>query len=305
MNQFETNKIFPVVCFGEILWDLLPGCAVPGGAPMNVAYHLKKLNVDPALITKVGMDEWGENLLNLMKVNHIHTDFFQMDGFLETGKVNAHICANNEMSYDILQPVAWDQIEWNKEIENLVSNSEFFVYGSLAARTMESRITLYQLIESANKKVVDVNLRPPHYSRDIIEKLLLDAYLLKLNLSELELIAGWISEYSSQKEKIQLLQDSFRIENIVVTKGGDGAILNVGGTFYEHPGYHVIVKDTVGSGDAFLAALLSQFLSKKNPSEALEFACGLGALIATYTGACPEYQTEEIRKIIIENSIIF
>jgi fructokinase len=305
MDQLEKYNHYPVVCFGEILWDVLPDCAVPGGAPMNVAYHLKKLGINPALITRVGLDDWGKNLMGLMERNNLVTDFFQLDGNLETGKVNASICANNEMSYDILMPVAWDNIQMDKEFETLVSNSQYFVFGSLVTRCEVSRNTLYQLIEMAKYKVIDINLRYPHYNRAIVEKLLSEADLLKLNIAELELITGWFSALSSEHDRIKVLQDIYHIENIVVTKGGEGALLNVGGIVYEHRGFPVEVKDTVGSGDAFLAGLLYQFLQGGKPEEALEFASGLGALIASYTGACPDYKTEEINHLIFRNLTIF
>jgi fructokinase len=298
MNQVNNYSQYPVVCFGEILWDVLPNCAVPGGAPMNVAYHLKKLGVNPALITRVGTDDWGKNLIHLMEKNQIDTNFFQVDFELPTGKVNATICENNEMSYEILMPVAWDNIQWDKDFEALLADSGFLVFGSLATRLETTRNTLYQLLEIANYKVVDINLRPPHYNKEVIKDLLSNANLLKLNLAELELITGWISDYKSEEERVKMLQDVFHIENIVVTKGGDGALLNVGGVFYGHPGFPIEVKDTVGSGDAFLAALLSKLLAKSSPEEALAFASGLGALIATYTGACPDYKTEEISAIM-------
>ena len=124
-----------VVCFGEILWDVLPTGTVPGGAPMNVAYHLKKLGNEPALITRIGNDDWGKNLLAVINEHNISNDFFQLDNLLETGKVHAAIGANNEVVYDIVKPVAWDNIQWDKNFETLLANAAYFVFGSLAARS--------------------------------------------------------------------------------------------------------------------------------------------------------------------------
>ena len=206
MDQFNKHSQYPVVCFGEILWDVLPKCAVPGGAPMNVAYHLKKLGINPALITRVGTDDWGKNLIDLMSKNQIDTSYIQFDSEFETGKVNATICPNNEMSYDILKPVAWDNIQWDNDFENLMSDSDFLVFGSLITRSEVSRNTLYQLIELAKYKIVDINLRPPHYNKEVVEKLLKEATLLKLNIAELELITGW-TNYKTDIERIEIIQD--------------------------------------------------------------------------------------------------
>lgn len=299
MHLPENN--YPVVCFGEILWDILPSGNAPGGAPMNVAYHLKKLGVNPAVISRVGLDDWGKHLIGFMEAHHMETGFFQLDYVLETGKVNASVQGNNEMSYDILKPVAWDNITESPDFEALVANSEFFVFGSLAARSEISRRTLFQLLETARCKVLDINLRAPHYNREIVERLLLNTDLLKLNHAELELVTGWFSRFKSDLDRIRILQDVFCIENIVVTKGSDGALLNIGGgVVYEYPGYPVTVADTVGSGDAFLAGMLAKLLEGADSAEALEFGNALGAFVASCHGACPDYDIIMIDNLIKE-----
>lgn len=295
---------YKVVCFGEILWDVLPNEALPGGAPMNVAYHLKKLGIEPALITRVGTDDWGEKLVSLMEQNNISADFFQWDDTLETGKVTATINQHKEVTYEIIKPVAWDNIEWEEEWETLVSSAEYFVFGSLATRSEISRDTLFRLLEIAQFKVLDINLRPPHYNRAIIEQLLGTINLLKLNQAELELITGWFTKYQSDTDRIKVLQDKFHIPNIVVTKGEHGSLFNCNGIIYSHPGYRVVVADTIGSGDSFLAALLAKLSAGYSPDEALSFAGALGALIAGYNGACPGYNVEEINDLIKNNEAV-
>jgi fructokinase len=289
---------YPVVCYGEILWDVLLSGAVPGGAPMNVAYHLKKLGINPALITRVGHDNDGKKLIQLMEQNDISTEFFQIDFELNTGRVNATAGGNNEVIYDIKKPVAWDNIQWDVHLASLLSDSLYFVFGSLITRTEESRDILFRLLEMARYKVLDINLRSPHYTRKIIEKLLNDISLLKLNLAELELITGWFSSYKNEADRIKILQDKFKIPNIVVTRGSNGAVFCTNGNFYEHPGFTVNVADTVGSGDAFLAGLISKLSQGGSPAEALEFSSALGALIASYTGPCPMYDVKEIQNLI-------
>jgi fructokinase len=289
-----------VVCFGEILWDVLPNGAKPGGAPMNVAYHLRKLGINPALITRIGNDQWGRDLLSLMNEQKISTDFFQTDESLATGVVNATINANNEVTYDIVKPVAWDNIMWQNGMGTLISEADYFVFGSLSSRSEVSRNTLFQLIEKAKYRVLDINLRAPHYSKESIEQLLTKANLLKLNHEELKLIGGWYTTNSSDNELIKAILDKYSLDKVVVTKGADGAILFCDGVFYSYPGIKITVADTVGSGDSFLAALLHGFINNNKPEQVLQFACAVGALVATYTGACPDYDPEEINQLQFE-----
>lgn len=290
----KNKSIHRVVCFGEVLWDILPGGAVPGGAPMNVAYHLHKLKKNPALITSIGVDEKGKELIKIFTDYGMCIDFFQTNKNYETGKVFAQPNEHNEMVYDIVKPSAWDFIEWKNEMEALVADATFFVFGSLAARNDVSKKTLMKLLESAKTKVVDINLRAPHFTKKIVEELLTKADLLKLNLAELELISDWFSKYKNIDDRVHSISDKFKIENMVVTLGGDGAKLYYNGNAYTQNGFKVTVADTVGSGDAFLAGLLAKLLDNASPADALEFASRMGAFVATQKGGCPSYDMKQV-----------
>jgi fructokinase len=293
----------PVVCFGEVLWDILPSGATPGGAPMNVAYHLYKLNKNPALLTRIGIDDRGQELMNIFSGKGVCTDFFQVDDAYETGKVYAKTNAQNEVTYDIVMPVAWDFIKWDDDFTDLLANAGFFVFGSLAARNKASKDTLFRLLEIAKNKILDINLRTPHFNRHIVEQLLQKTDFLKMNLDELELITGWFSNHTSIEDRLKSIRDKFSIASIVVTMGSSGAMLYMNENIIRHNGFSVDVSDTIGSGDAFLAGLLSQLLNNADGESALEFACGLGAFIATKRGACPEYDFEEINSLIRNDNL--
>jgi len=296
----EDVKNHKVVCFGEVLWDILPSGPVPGGAPMNVTYHLHKQQKNPALITRIGLDDKGKELLNIFSNYGVCTDYFQVDYDHETGKVFAEPNEHNEVVYDIVMPVAWDFIQWEDSFENLIADAEFFVFGSLSARNQVSKNTLLKALEIAKNKVLDINLRAPHFNRRIVEELLSKADFLKINLAELELITGWFSKYKSIDDRVKSINDKFNNSNVVVTLGGDGAMLFLNEKVYKHSGYKVEVADTVGAGDAFLAGLLTKLLDKASPENALAFASGLGAFIATQTGACPQYSNADIENLMIQ-----
>lgn len=291
-----------VICYGEVLWDILPSGALPGGAPMNVAYHLKKLGTEPALITKIGTDDYGEKLVNILSKDGVTTEYFQVDYHHATGLVYANVNNHQEVVYDIVYPSAWDFIEWKDEFTPLLKQADFFVYGSLTSRNKESRDTLYQLLDIAQKKVLDINLRPPHFNRSHTKYLLQKADILKMNEAELELITGWFSHYQSIEDRIKLTQERFDIETLIVTLGGDGAMVNDKGTFHRHPGFKVSVADTIGSGDSFLAGFINQLLNGSSVENALAFASGIGAFIATQPGACPQYEISQITALINSNS---
>jgi fructokinase len=294
-----------IVCFGEILWDILPSGAVPGGAPMNVAYHLHKLGLSPDIVTRVGIDERGKQLIDLLKNNGVDTNHIQLDYDIPTGIVNASSTGHGEMHYDIVSPSAWDFIALDDATVSLVKDASHFIFGSLINRSKISRDTLFELLEIANKKVLDINLRPPHFNRSLVEDLLRRADMVKMNIAELELITGWFASYKSINERISVIQTKFNIPGLIVTMGADGAMINIDGHRYRHPGYVVQVADTIGSGDSFLAAFLFKQLNNSRPEEALTFASALGALVASKTGGWPAYDINEIQKLADTQSAAF
>jgi fructokinase len=244
------------------------------------------------------VDEEGKKLLKIFNDFGVNTDYFQLDYDQPTGKVFAHPNEHNEVVYDIVKPVAWDFINYTEELSALTKDATYFIFGSLAARSNVSRETLFSLLEVANTKVLDINLRAPHYDKEIVRSLLIKADFVKMNLAELELITGWFSKYSSLEDRMKNIMDQFKINNLVVTMGGDGAVICMEGKIHRHNGFKVDVVDTVGSGDAFLAGLLAKLLDHSTAEEALDFASRLGAFIATQRGACPPYQVENVNSFI-------
>lgn len=292
-----------VICYGEILWDILPGGEVPGGAPMNVAYHLNKLGHPPIVITRIGNDERGNKLLALLEGKDIPTDHVQVDRLLPTGIVYAKPDEHNEMKYDIVAPVAWDVIEWNEAFVNQFKDDTYFVFGSLIARNATSKDTLFRLLDVAKNKVLDINLRPPHYTKSLLTDLLHKANIVKMNLDELNFISSWFDETENVEKKINLVRDKFHIDTLIVTKGGDGAMMNINGRNYSYPGFRVTVQDTVGSGDSFLAAIISGFIEKRAPEDILKYGCAVGALVTSRKGGWPDYELVDVHRIMTSKSV--
>lgn len=288
MNLKEIKR-HPVVCFGETLWDLLPSGKLAGGAPMNVAYHLQKMGKDPAMISRIGNDDLGKELIEVLHAKNICTDFIQVDQTKPTSVVQAEIGINKDVLYTIVEDVAWDHIEWQDTLSALVKEADYFVFGSLAARSRQTFETLSKLLPLAKNKVLDINLRPPFYDREKIEWLLVQATLLKLNLEELTLITRWYTDLYSTEEQVKFLQDKFHLDTMIVTMGAKGALISDGEGIYSCPGIAVRVEDTIGSGDSFLAAVISKIMDGASIKETLDYANQLAAYVTTQKGACPDY----------------
>ncbi len=289
-----------VCCFGEILWDLLPSGRMPGGAPMNVAIHLKNLGMEVACITKVGNDSLGDELKHFLKSKGCPDTWVQTDTDHPTGTVKVNISDRTNVQYEIVQPVAWDYIIASSEALEVTKNAYALVFGTLACRDHQSKEALFKLLEnSKGVKIFDVNLRAPHYSKKLIESLMLKADIVKMNEDELNIVHGGLDSTSaSLDQKTKDIKSRFSLKKVIVTRGGDGALLLDENGIHSSKVYKVKVKDTIGSGDSFLAGMIKNFYLNSLPEKALNYSCALGALVAQHHGANPSIKESEILELM-------
>lgn len=276
-----------IICFGEVLWDMLPTGKLAGGAPMNVAYHLNHLGVTARLVSRVGNDALGVELTDFLTEKGVSTDFVQMDNVLATGIVDVTLDENGSPSYKIVQPVAWDNISITSEIKEAVSEADAFVFGSLICRNAASKQTLLELLDLSKRAIFDVNLREPFYSKDTIQPLLEKANIVKMNEHELTIISKWYGYETEFLQQIKDLQQRFDIATLIVSHGSKGAYCFENDVLHFQKASEIVVQDTIGSGDAFLAGFLSEKLKDKDTQQCLKTACALGAYVATQMGATP------------------
>ncbi|MBC3788803.1 carbohydrate kinase family protein [Spirosoma utsteinense] len=288
-----------ITCFGETLWDVLPTSKQPGGAPMNVAADLRNFGINAQMISRVGSDELGTELLDFIAHKGLPLDLIQVGQTHLTGVAKANISDANEVTYKIVQPVAWDYIHLETRMIEAVRLSDFFVYGSLAARSQQTHETLLALLAVAPRKVFDVNLRAPHYNRPLVEELLHEAHIAKLNEHELVELAGWYGEGSDLYAAMNQLRERYTLDVLCVTLGEHGAVLLDETGLHSQTGFPVEVADTIGSGDAFLAGFLYKTLQGESAQRILEFACATGAYVATQRGATPAFSAESISHTIL------
>lgn len=288
-----------IVCFGEVLWDMLPSGKKLGGAPLNVALRAQSFGNNTTVISSIGDDIQGKEILNEMKAFSADTGHIQVSRNFATSKVLVTLNERGSASYEIKMPCAWDDIELvDKDVE-CVKGSDVFIYGSLVARSQKSRNTLFELLKHAPFKVFDVNLRPPHYEMTTLLPLMEAADLIKLNDDELfEICARLGSASQTIEECVQFIAQKTNTDRVCVTRGKHGAILFINNQFINNKGYKITVADTVGAGDSFLASLISKLLNGTSPAEALDFACAVGAIVASKSGANPKVSMAEIEDIM-------
>lgn len=286
----QTTKVF---CFGEALWDVLPDGMYPGGAPINVAYHLNRLGVEAVPITAVGRDELGTRMLEQMRAWNLETRGVSVIAGKSTGVVKANPQKDGSVKYEIVEGVAWDWIYIPREVKaEVLQPDAALVYGTLAARLPANRIQLMRLLGVINKgwKIYDVNLRPPYDDHALVWELARRADLIKLNESELRALT--VQPEAPLAEAAARFAEGSACPRICVTAAERGAGLWLDGAWHWTDAQMIATQDTVGAGDAFLASLIADFLRAKkiaDPQATLTRANRLGAFVAASHGATPLY----------------
>jgi fructokinase len=287
-----------VLCFGEALWDMLPGGRVPGGAPMNAAVRLQRFGIEAVLLTRVGADALGEELVGYMKSQGLATGIVQRDDQHPTGRVDVDTSNPIEVRYEIATPAAWDFIDAEEFSRQLPAAPEVVVFGSLAARNPVSARSLLTILERARLKIFDVNLRPPFDDRETVSLLIKRADWVKLNENELTQIAAWCGTTGDRWALVRAVAARFGIETLCVTLGGDGALLLHNGSQLHCPGFDVEIVDTIGCGDAFLGSWVAGMLKGAEPERALIEACAVGAITASRAGANFEIDPTQLDSLL-------
>ncbi len=287
-----------IVCFGEVLWDLLPSGKIAGGAPMNVAVHANQLGLNASMISAVGDDELGEGITSFLTGRGLSTSTIQKNEY-QTGIVEVTLDEKGSPSYTIIQPVAWDFIRLTETAQKAVQEANALVFGSLALRNDISKNTLLSLQSLAKLRVLDINLRKPFYTESLVDELFEIADIVKVNDEELEMICGWFGQHADESTNAIFIKERYNLKGIIVTRGGNGAFfVDEYNNIATHGGFKVSVNDTIGSGDSFLASFITKWLNGETPAEALKYACAVGAFVATQKGATPVISEEDILKIM-------
>jgi len=295
-----------VVGLGEVLWDLLPERTCLGGAPANFAYITTLMGDQGIVASRVGEDSRGVEALRRMEEMGLDIDHVQTDGERPTGTVNVQVDHKGVAQYEIAHPVAWDFMEWTLDWEHLAEKADAVCFGSLAQRSERSRATIRRFLSATSAsavKVFDVNLRQSYYSAEILSQSMQLADIVKLNDEELPKIMS-LAKFPHKDELSSALRlcEVYQVKLMCVTRGGRGSLLVRGQESSEHPGFRVKVADTVGSGDAFTAGLVHEYLHGAPLDLMNEVANLVGAWVASEVCAMPapkrgalEHSLAEIR----------
>jgi fructokinase len=289
-----------VLGFGAVLWDEIDGRLNIGGAVFNLVAHARVLGSSSSFSTSVGSDALGAETLIVIRAHGVDASLIQVVD-IPTCVVKVTLGPDGTPSYSIPDFTSWDLIGIEEKALAEVNEAcyDYFCFGTIEQRNPLSRNSLHTILDQCTfgRVFLDLNLRLHYYSDEVLRYSLQSCDILKLNEEEAQRLAETFGYDHRYELMAQALHEEFEIELICITEGEKGAFLSSGeGTEYCR-GYTVNVVDTVGAGDAFSAGLLHGHYRGASLGEMGDFACRLGALIASRRGAVPHYDQTDINML--------
>ena len=302
-----------IAAFGELLWDLLPGGKVLGGAPANFIFRINSFGDQGTLLSKVGNDKAGKEAREALRNLGVSDENIQTDYEFPTGTVKIKIDSNGNPDFNIITDVAYDHIEINTEMIDAFCEADCVCFGTLVQRYGISKNTLRELVHESPGvvKFLDINLRKNCYTAATIEDSLQMANILNTNEEELLITRELLGlKNETLKDLAQEVIDKYKLDILLCTLGSNGAFcLTNKEEFYYDPGYQINLVDTVGSGIALSAGFVHYYMNNYPIDEALRFGNAAGALVGTTTGATSHVSKDEILDFMIQphkrNSVRF
>lgn len=282
-----------ILCLGEVLWDLFPAGPRFGGAAANLACHAALLGGRVGLVSAVGDDARGREALTMLQASGVDVSMVQTIVGIPTGAVAVTLDAAGKPTFEIQPDVAWDRIALTADLTTQLGEIKALCFGTLGQRSEDSRATIRHTLKIAKQRgilrVLDVNLRKPFYDLSLVEHSISLANVLKFSEDELEEVrkACGISDAHGPEYILLALLERFNLELVVMTRGADGALLVSKEETVRQPGIPTVVRDTVGAGDAFTAALVVGLLKSNSLPEIARIACMTASRVCQHSGAVP------------------
>ncbi|MCS3283750.1 carbohydrate kinase [Bacteroides salyersiae] len=281
-----------IVGMGEALWDVLPEGKKIGGAPANFAYHVSQFGFDSRVVSAVGNDDLGDEILKVFKEKQLKHQLQTVN--YPTGTVQVTLDDNGIPCYDIKEGVAWDNIPFTDDLKRLALSTRAVCFGSLAQRNEVSRTSINRFLDTmpdgeGQLKIFDINLRQGFFTKDIIRDSCQRCNVLKINDEELVAISRLFGYPGIDlQDKCWILLAKYNLKMLILTCGTNGSYVFTPGvvSFRETP--KVPVADTVGAGDSFTATFTAALLKGKSVPEAHKPAVEVSAYVCTQSGAMPE-----------------
>ena len=282
---------FHITGIGEILWDMFPDGAQFGGAPANFVCHSQALGARSHMVSCVGNDDLGRRALTFLREHGVDISAVTQSEKRPTGTVEIELDTEGVAQFEFAADVAWDALTWSEALTHVAVTTDVVCYGTLGQRSEISKNTIQRFLKGTTGEclcVFDVNLRQQFYTEGLIRDSLEFANILKLNDEELPVLSSSCGLSGSATSVMEQLRERYNLRLVALTRGAKGAILLTENSLSVCDGFAVEVRDTVGAGDAFTAAMTLGLLLGNELDRINEHACRVAAFVCSQDGAAPK-----------------
>lgn len=288
-NIFEADTV-PVKgqrVFGKILGSYF------GGIGANQAVEMARYSNQVYMLGYLSIDEAGERLKEqflaknvcLSRIHRTVEPCGQSYMYLVDGKSDYFSVVTPGANKAMDAAVVAEQI---RGLDVLLVTLEINLQASLAA------------MQTAKRRGLFVYLCPSP-AENFSPEMLQYADAVVLNKREAEIVFG-IPDEADIREYLPTCMPS--LKTIVVSCGGEGAVMRHAGEVYETKALDVEVLDTVGAGDALTGTVVAMLEQGKSPFRALSYGCIAGSLVVSMVGAQTSVHTEETLSEIFKRHYI-
>ena len=282
---------FRIAGIGEILWDMFPDGEQFGGAPANFVCHSQALGAPSLMVSCVGNDDLGRRALAFLREHGVDTSAVIQSEKRPTGTVEIELDAEGVAQFEFAPDVAWDALTWSEALARVADKADVVCYGTLGQRSEISKSAIQRFLKVTRAdclRVFDLNLRQHFFTDALIRDSLEFANILKLNDEELLVLSASCGLSGSETAIMEQVRERYNLRLIALTRGPKGAILLTEDGLSECDGFSVEVRDTVGAGDAFTAAMTLGLLLEHELDRINEHACRVAAFVCSQDGAAPK-----------------
>lgn len=282
-----------IVVFGEIIWDVYgEGQKFIGGAPFNFAAHASLFGNDVTMYSAIGADALGREAEEYVDKFGISKEYVTKNGF-GTGACLVLLDERGIPSYNLLNDVAYDHIP----VTGRIPSGDILYFGTLAIRNPDSRKALDNLLKNGQYGDIfcDINIRKPFVSEEVVKLCFENATTIKISREELDTVLDFIMPNRGKmtiKQTAEKIAEAYgNIRTIIITLDSEGAVAydRASGEYVEVPVVKTEVVSTVGAGDGFSAAFVSEYAKTKNLRFAIEFANRFAAYVVSKKEAIPTH----------------
>ena len=285
------DRKYIVVGIGEILWDLMLEGRRLGGAPANFIYHCHRLGAEGIVVSAVGQDKDGQEIVSRLEGLKVETAYLEMISDYPTGTVSVQVNESGQPNYAIHGPVSWDYINWSQPLASLAIQCDAVCFGTLAQRNSVSRNSIQRFLGLTREdclRVFDVNIREHYATEEIVRQSLKLANVLKLNDEELLTVVEMlgIDKKNESENVLQLIKD-YQLRNVILTRGAAGSKIFSQNEISFCESQDISIVDTVGAGDSFTAVMVMGILHKMPTKKLHQHATRIANYVCTQPGATP------------------